>query len=63
LSFFKSFVEESSSDIFQRFAITDHFEDWNRMFLKMIKKSKEKQESLLLMAILEEEWNKVKQVF
>lgn len=42
LSFFKSFVEEVSSELFHKFAITNYFEEWNKMFLKLMKKSKEK---------------------
>ena len=63
LSFYKSFMEESNSEILHKFAITNYFEEWNKMFLKTMKKSKEKQEILLLLAIWEEEWNKERQIF
>jgi hypothetical protein len=42
-----------------KFSIGSQFADWNRLFLKTMKKTKDKQEILLLVAIMEEQWNKL----
>jgi hypothetical protein len=59
LIFYKNFVEEASKEILEKFIITNFFDEWNRMFLKTMKKSKDNFETILLIEIMEVEWSKL----
>jgi hypothetical protein len=42
-----------------KFMITNFFDEWNRMLLKSMKKTKDNYETILLIAIMEVQWNKL----
>lgn len=42
-----------------KFAITNFFDEWNRMMLKTMKKTKDSYEIVLLIGIMEVQWNKL----
>lgn len=43
----------------QKFSITNYFDDWNKFFIKGMKKSKDTQEILLMIAIMEQQWQQL----
>ncbi len=59
LIFYKNFAEEAPAGVLEKFAVTGYFEEWNRMLVKSMKRSKDSYEMTLLMAIMEVQWDKL----
>lgn len=59
LVFYKNFAEETSTTVLEKFMISNYFDEWNRMMLKVMKKTKDNYETLLLIAIMEVQWSKL----
>ena len=57
--FYKQFITEAAPEIIEKFAISGQFEEWNRLMVRTMKKSKDQQEWLLMIAVMEEQWNKL----
>ena len=53
LVFYKNFAEEAPTAVLEKFVITNFFDEWNRMFVKTMKKTKDSYEITLLIAIME----------